>query len=174
MTDAYDARGVRTQLGYDTLNRLKTVSRTGETPQTPTVTYTYGDEVTPAPPADSKGRLYSVATAAVGSTPTTAQEYTYDAGGRVITQKQKISTTTYTLGYAYNYLDQVTSCTHPSGRVITYGVDAAARLTSVSDSANRISASGLTYEAHGGLSSENWGNGASQTLLTTAACNRRA
>ena len=26
MTDAYDARGVRTQLGYDTLNRLKTVS----------------------------------------------------------------------------------------------------------------------------------------------------
>ena len=43
-------------------------------------------------------------------------------------------------------------------------MDAAARLSSISDSANRISASGLTYEAHGGLSSENWGNGASQSI----------
>ncbi len=164
MTDSYDARGSRTQMSYDTLNRLKTASYSGEAFQTPTVTYTYGDEVTPTPPADSKGRVYKIETSAVGSTPTTAQEFDYDLMGRAVTQMQKIGSTTYTLGYAYNYLGQVTSSTYPSGRVITNGFDAAARLISISDSASRISASSLTYEAHGGLSSENWGNGAVQSV----------
>ena len=132
--------------------------------QTPTTTYTYGDEVTPTPPADSKGRVYKIETSAVGSMPTTAQEFDYDLMGRAVTQRQKIGSTTYTLGYVYNYLGQITSSTYPSGRVITNGFDAAARLISVSDSASRISASSLTYEAHGGLSSENWGNGAVQSV----------
>ena len=164
LTDAYDARGARAQMAYDTLNRLKTVSHSGEALQTPTTTYTYGDEVAPSPPADSKGRLYKVETSAVGSTPTTAQEFDYDLMGGVTSQRQKIGGSTYTLGYGYNYLGQLTSSTNPSGRVITYGFDAAARLASVSDSANRISASALTYAAHGGMTSENWGNGAVQSV----------
>jgi RHS repeat-associated protein len=164
MTDSYDARGVRTQLVYDTLNRLKSISNSGESAQTPTVTYTYGDEIAPTPPADSKGQLYKVETAAVGSTPTTAQEFDYSVAGRIVTQRQKIGATTYTLGYAYNYLGQITSCTHPSGRVISYGFDAAARLISVGDSANRISASGFAYAAHGGLTAETWGNGAVENV----------
>jgi len=164
ITDSYDARGVRTQHSYDTLNRLKTVAYSGESTQSPTVTYTYGDEITPTPPADSKGRLYKLETAAVGSAPTTAQEFDYSVAGRAITQRQKIGVTTYTLGYAYNYLGETTSCTHPSGRVISYGFDAAARLTSVGDSANRISASGFAYEAHGGLNAETWGNGAVENV----------
>ncbi len=109
-------------------------------------------------------RVYKIETSAVGPTPTTAQEFAYDPMGRVITQKQKIGSTTYNLAYAYNSLGQFTSCTHASGRIISYGYDQAARLSNVTDSAGRISDSGLTYEAHGGLSSENWGNGAAQTV----------
>lgn len=163
VSDAYDAKGTHTQFSYDTLNRLKTITHSGESTQTPTVTYTYGDELNPVP-ADSKDRIVKVETAAVGSTPTTAQEFDFDLMGRTTTQRQKIGGTTYTLGYAYNYLGQITSCTHPSGRVISYGFDAAARLISVADSANRISASGVAYAAHGGLEAENWGNGAIQNI----------
>lgn len=35
------------------------------------------------------------------------------------------------MGYTYNCLGQLTSATHPSGRVISYGFDGAARLISV-------------------------------------------
>jgi RHS repeat-associated protein len=163
MTDVYDAKGTRTQFGYDTLNRLKTVTHSGESTQTPTVTYTYGDELNPVP-ADGKDRIAKVETSVVGTTASTAQELDYDLMGRVTTQREKIGATTYTLGYAYNYLGQLTSCTHPSGRVISYGLDAASRLISVGDSANRISASGYTYAAHGGLTGETWGNGGVESI----------
>jgi RHS repeat-associated protein len=163
MTDAYDAKGIHTQFTYDTLNRRKTVSRSGESTQTPTTSYTYGDELNPVP-ADSKDRVAKIETAAGGSTPTTAQEFDYDLLGRPNTQRQKIGSTTYTLGYTYNYLGQLKTSTQPSGRVITYDYDVAARLVGVSDSANRISASGLTYAAHSGLTTETWGNSGIQNI----------
>ena len=100
VTDGYDARGVNTHFGYDSVNRVKTITFSDGTPQ---VTYTY-----------DQGRsgfynnraLTRVETAAGGTsrpdTPATATEFDYDLMGRVAAQRQTIDTQTYNLSYGYN------------------------------------------------------------------------
>ncbi|MGB7925166.1 MAG: peptidoglycan DD-metalloendopeptidase family protein, partial [Pyrinomonadaceae bacterium] len=164
-TDSWDARGIHMHLAYDGLNRLKQVTYDGETATTtPTITYTY-DEARQG--YFNRGKLTTVATAAVSGTqtdaPPTVQAYDYDRMGRITSQRQTVGATTYTLGYAYNLAGLLTSQTYPSGRILNTSYDAASRLASLTDGAGQTLATNFAYSGHGGLQSETWGNGAVHT-----------
>jgi RHS repeat-associated protein len=165
---AYDARGIVTHFEYDTLNRVKAVTYSGEaTPATPAVTYNYGEARNDSQgnPYRNKGRLTSVLTAALGGAPATAQEYDYDKAGQVVAQRQKVGADTYSLSYKYNLAGQLTEQTYPSGRVVRHAFDATARLLATTNAAGTYAyASGLTYAAHGGLTSQTNGNGTAESV----------
>lgn len=164
LTDAFDSRGAHTQLAYDELNRLKTVSYSDGTPS---VTYTY-DQPGSGQTFYNNGRLTEVKTAAATvngiAVPETRQHYDYDRVGQVVSQKQTVGTATYTLEYGYNVAGELTSEKYPSGRVVSYGLDEAGRMLSVAD-ATRTYASAMTYGPHGGMLSETLGNGAAESVV---------
>ena len=166
LTSMYDARQILTQTLYDNLNRP--------------ISVTYSDGVTPAAnnfydnsaftvagdprPVLNKGRLSEVRTAALGSIPATSQFTNYDLMGHVIQSRQTVGSNTYTLGYAYNVGGVLTNQTYPSGRVVNYTYDDAARLTQVSSGATTY-ASQFVYSPQGGLlGSVTFGNGAVQSF----------
>ncbi len=158
-----DARGVKTTLGYDGLNRVFTVTYSGESGyQTPTVTYTYDQ---PETGTYNKGKLTKVETADVPSygTPATIHNYRYDKAGQVIKHTQSIGSETYLQQYGYNLVGQMTSQTYPSGRVVETEIDNFGRMAEVSD-AHRTYVSGLTFNTQGMLSQMNFGNGTNETF----------
>jgi YD repeat-containing protein len=83
----------------------------------------------------------------------------YDSMGRVNIQKQVTGSATYSFSYTYNLAGMLTGETYPSGRTLTHTYDEGGRLASVGDGTTTF-ANGFSYEAHGGLKSETWGNGA--------------
>ena len=85
---------------------------------TPTVSYGYD--------LDFKGALSSVTNSV------SAMSYTHDAFGRVATSTQTTGANgPYTFHYGYSLTDALTSMQYPSGRQLTYGLDAADRVTTV-------------------------------------------
>lgn len=150
-----DARGVLTTYGYDTLNRLTSVSyNVGATgvPATATVNLTFG-----ATPAQfNNGRLITT-TDGPGS-----ENYTYNNLGQMTQLQKVISGTTYTTSYAYNLSSELTQITYPSGRAVTQSVDAIGRLSSISGTLNSVNttyASGFAYNAAGQMTGFGYGNG---------------
>lgn len=164
VVDTWDARGTNTHFTYDALNRLATVGYSGGTPTvaTPTVTYTYD---TAASGYYNLGRLTEVKTAAstTPAIPETKIQYNYDQMGRVATHNQIVAGITYPMSYGYNLAGQLTAETYPSNRVVNYNYQTGYGLTSVAD-ASRTYVSGITYTAHGAISSETLGNGAVQAM----------
>ena len=167
-----DARGVKTTFAYDGLNRVQTVTYTAETGyQTPQVTYTY-DEARNDPnnnPYLNRGRLTTVATAAITtgqSTPATIQKYDYDSVGQVVNHNQTIDQQTYNLQYGYNLAGQITSEKYPSGKVINMTVDNFGLTQTIADS-QRTYLSGVTsnFSPTGMTSQMNFGNGTSETYV---------
>ncbi|MER3478878.1 MAG: hypothetical protein C4287_23470, partial [Leptolyngbya sp. ERB_1_2] len=109
LIEGIDARGVRTAFSYDGLNRVRTVTFSGEVGyQTPTVTYTY-DEAENG--FYNNGRLTRVQTAANAAygIPETIQNYDYDKVGQVVKHVQSIGSQTYSLEYGYNLAGQLVS-----------------------------------------------------------------
>ena len=162
LTDGYDARGVHTQMAYDGLNRISSVTYSGETGyQTPAVTYTYDQS---RAGAYNTGALTTVETAASGETPATKAEFDYDLMGRVSKHRQWIAGQEYDLEYGYNLAGQLVSERYPSGRVVTNSYDANGRLAGVADG-SRTYLSNLQFQGLGGsLSSMSYGNGTAQTF----------
>lgn len=164
LTEGTDARGVKTTFGYDGLNRISSVSYTGETNyQTPTVNYTY-DEIRSS--FYNKGNLTKVTTAAVGGTqetPATEQILDYDEQGQVVKHQQNISGQNYLLEYNYNLAGQLVSEKYPSGRIVNVGYDAKGRMSMVAD-ANRNYLNGISFNDKTLPSQINYGNGTSQTF----------
>jgi len=65
---------------------------------------------------------------------TTMQEYTYDAFGRVLSQKETVQddeVKTFTTSYTYDDLGRVATMTYPSGLVLSYEYDANSHLKKV-------------------------------------------
>ena len=133
LTRAYDARSISTQLQYDKLNRVWQVDYSDSTPA---VTNKYDQGRTGY---FNKGHLTEALTAAVDSMPATSQVYDYDLMGRVSNNQQAVGDQTYSLSYGYNVGGALTSETYPSGRVVSYAFDSAARLAQVSSGSTRIS-----------------------------------
>lgn len=162
LAEGIDARGVKTTFSYDGLNRVSSVTYTGETDyQTPNVTYTYDQARTGF---YNMGALTRVETAAVGDTPATVTELDYDLMGGVSKHRQWIAGQQYDLEYGYNLAGQMTSQKYPSGRVVTNSFDANGRLSGIADS-SRSYVTGLQYQGLGGSVSQiSFGNGTVQNL----------
>lgn len=163
LTSHYDARNVRTRYTYDNLNRPKQVTYTDGTP---TVTNSYDQAQTGY---FNKGRLTTVQTAAVAASgsvpaiPATTQSYDYDLKGQVKAHIQTIGTQSYTFSYSYNLAGQLTGETYPSGRVVSYGYDDAARPDTVTSGATTY-VSNFAYGSNGTVSSLSLGNGTAETF----------
>lgn len=128
------------------------------------MTYTYDQARNDAQsnPYRNLGRLTTIGTEAItGGPPETATEYDYDQMGQVVAQRQKVGSTTYTLGYTYDLIGDLLTETYHSGRVMTYAYDEGARLSSVSTTVSGTTSTlsdTFQYEPHGGMSSERFGN----------------
>jgi YD repeat-containing protein len=163
LTEGVDARGVKTTFAYDGLNRVASVSYTGESGYaTPNVTYTYDEAHANF---YNKGRLTKVQTAAnvAQQTPETIQNYDYDNVGEVVNHTQNIGNQSYNLTYGYNLAGQLTSEKYPSGKVYNYSVDDYGRLQTVAD-AQRTYLSSVSFTNQGLLSQMNLGNGTSESF----------
>jgi hypothetical protein len=153
-------------LGYDSLNRLTSVSyNVGSTgvPATASVTYTYGIDTTchTAHGAGCIGRVITM-TDGVGS-----ENYTIDLLGRTTRLDKVINGTTYTTQYAYNYASELTSLTYPSNRVVSPSYDNIGRLAQVtSGSTNYVSS--FVYNPAGQVTSFNYANGVAATMGYTS------
>jgi YD repeat-containing protein len=59
--------------------------------------------------------------------------YSYDAAGRIVTERSTIAGITKTISYAYNLDGSLKSVTYPSGRIINYTVGNAERVLQATD-----------------------------------------
>ena len=132
-----DARNLIKTFTYDGINRVKTVAYSGTTPGQ---TYTYDNG---GAAAFALQRLTKVAEGTTNS-----QTLTYDPLGRVTAVSNVIDASTYPVQYGYNPLNQVTSITYPSGRIISQGYDAIGRPSSTSSG-------GTTYLAVSAYNADN-------------------
>lgn len=157
VTQRTDARGVITTYGYDTFNRLPSISyNVGSTgvPATPSVSFTYGTSSS----QNNNGRLMTM-TDGLGS-----ENYSFDILGNMIQVQKVISGTTYTTGYQYNLAGELTQITYPSGRVVVQNYDSIGRLCAVGASGSTCSsgttyASGFSYNPSFQVTGFNYGNG---------------
>lgn len=161
LTSQYDARNIRTQYTYDYLNRVRQIaySRCDVNPcvdeSTPKIDYFY-DTIPFTVDGDSRaiknlGRLSEVRTEAKNGLPSTSQAYNYDLVGRIIHTRQTVGTINpYTTTYEYNLGGALKNEKYPSGRVITYDYDDAARLSGVA-SGGTTYASQFKYDEQRGL-----------------------
>lgn len=148
-----DGRGVVITYGYDTLNRLISISYdTSNAPAvvpTPSVTYTYDNNQS----SSTKGLLLSVSAGSGYS-----ESYGHDSFKRVQSVTRTIDGRNYTTSYQNNTANQLTQMTYPSGRVINLGHDNRGRTTSVG-----TYLSSVTYNGIGQLTGTTLGNAVSES-----------
>jgi RHS repeat-associated protein len=191
LTEKMDARGVKTTITYDKLNRATSKVYAGTTQEgtevanaTPRVNWFYDDYSALAslsgapswPGTPSKGRLIG-ATYGGGSEGT---YHKYDPLGRIVTNHQRQGTANYVTNYTYNRGDAVTVESRMAGsqarrrNVMSY--DEAGRLLAMD--ASVFSGNGsdfsrlvgdISYTSSGALQSEIYGNG----LIHSMAYNNR-
>jgi RHS repeat-associated protein len=155
LTQSTDPRGVIGTYGYDTLNRITSVSyNVGTTgaPATPSLGYTYGNSAT----SFNNGRLLTM-TDGLGS-----ETYTYDNMGRRVRCDKVINGVTYTTLYQYNLSGEMTQIQYPSGRQVKPAYDSIGRPIGVSDTMNSINttyASGINYNVAQQITQFTYGNG---------------
>ena len=163
------ARNITTSFSYDGLNRL-----TGKT---------YSDGITPwvANTYDCTtcgfgiGRLYLVQAG-------NSYNYrTYDLMGRVVTSSEYLTAPNgakqgWAMSYKYDYADEPTSFTFPSGRVQNTSYDQAKRLTALFDNFNSVNvdlASNFGYYPNGAVEDVYLGNSNSSQTHQHTTLNSR-
>jgi len=162
-----DAIGnVTTMSTYDALNRItgKSYSVVSPTVATSSVTYKYDNQSLDscAPSLNrgpSIGRLVAVTTGTCSGSNYSGNFYGYNGLGQVTEFHQRTDNYNYkTDSITYNKSGFLTGMTYPSGRTVTMSPDTAGRLSQVISNSTTL-VSSITYAAHGGLASENYGNG---------------
>lgn len=160
---------VTTTYSYDEIKRTTSVSYSDGT--TPTVRQIY-DGVTTSlcsppslTPTNPKPRRTSMCDGTANGS-----AWSFDVMGRVLTDMRKTNGVSKTTTYTYNVNGSVATLTYPSGRMITYTYNSAARPISAVDTANSINyATVAKYAPQGALAS--FQNGAS--LISTYYFNKR-
>ncbi|HWX43144.1 MAG TPA: RHS repeat-associated core domain-containing protein [Blastocatellia bacterium] len=155
-----DARGVVITYGYDSLNRLSSVSYdTSHAPgvaSTPNVTYNYDMSTT----GTTRGLLLSVTMG------TFQESYSYDSVNRWSSVTDVIDGKSYVRSYQYNQASQVTQVTYPSQRVVPISYDSAGRLSSVGSTLGNPAGfiSGMAYNTADQVSGFTLGNGVTEAF----------
>jgi YD repeat-containing protein len=129
-----DPRTLVTTISYDLLNRPVTKTYSGGTPL---VFYCYDGNVSgncagalSTPSANLNGQLTRILTSDGTNTLTKTDYANFDTMGRALRSEQGVGSNPYTFQYTYNDVSMKTE-TYPSGRVLTFGFDAGARVSSV-------------------------------------------
>src|SRR6185503_17325823 len=160
-----DARLITTTYNYDALNRVTSRTYTGDSQNTPAVSYVYDSQALPTGAPSGFNRGASVGRlVAVNYAGGSAGSYSgYDVLGRVSTSVQQTDGQNYGFTYAYFLAGMTTTETYPSGRQITNAYDAGGRLSSLNGQktgeANKTYASQYSYTAHDAVASMLLGNG---------------
>jgi len=142
-----DARNVTATYAYDALNRLTSITYP-TTAENVSFTYDHG-------PSEGIGRLRSLADQSGTTT------HSYNEFGDVITDQRTIGGTSYSVSYQYDAAGDLASMTYPSGRVVSYGRDAAGRVTTATSTKNgtqKSIVSSASYEPFGPMSNLTFGN----------------
>lgn len=145
-----DARGVTATRVYDALNRLISISYPDSGHN---ITYTYDQG------PNGVGRLTQI-TDVSGST-----TYGYDTRGNITSLTQVIAGETYTQSFVYNGANRLIEATYPSGRTVTYTLDAsgqAQQITSASTQGSETLADSITRLPFGPIGTLTLGNGLSR------------
>jgi len=163
LTSRVDARDVTTTYIYDHLSRNIVTYYTplagGGVASTPDVRHYYDN---PAINMNGRGRLYWTQTVGVSVSVFDA----YDAVGRPATYHQVYWMNNawgqpYNVARTYDKAGNITSQIYPSGRTVSYGYDAAGRVSSftgnLGDGVQRTYSTGVTYSEFGGIQQEQFG-----------------
>lgn len=141
-----DAKGQVTTYTYDTLNRVTSITYQGG------VVHSYAyDQGT-----NGKGRLTQI------TEPASVTDYAYDVHGRLLSETRTINGVPYVTAYAYDSAGRMTGMTYPSGRQVTYTLDALGRIQAVAttkDSETQTVVSSVAYRPFGPSSGHTFGNG---------------
>ncbi|HWX39559.1 MAG TPA: RHS repeat-associated core domain-containing protein [Blastocatellia bacterium] len=138
-----DARGAVTTWGYDSLNRLTSLSY--DISQAPgvasanNVSYTYDTSTT----NNTKGLLLSISM--TGALPSYNESLSYDSFNRVSSRTISMDGQNYTVQYQDNQIGQGTQTTYPDGRVVATSYDSSGRLSSITEPVNSQTGAGGTY-----------------------------
>ncbi len=152
VTQSTDVRSVVTNYTYDALNRLATVAYPSDS-----TLKRHADHHIP-PPAAAR-RAWAGCAASRHSAGTTA--YQYDVLGRVTQEKDTRGGNNLTTAYSYDLAGTLTGITLPSGRTVTYTLDADGRVNKVAAIVNGSSvnlASSITYLPFGPINGLTYGN----------------
>jgi RHS repeat-associated protein len=174
LTQQTDARGVKTTLSYDGLNRL-----TGKTFSDGTKPISIYYDQSSSWSSTLTNPIGRITTVNRGSPFVSGTVYSYDAKGRVVTQldcrPSNCGTSAFKTYYAYDHAGNLTSVTYPSGRVVTYSFTPSNALSAINFASYGGSSVNYTYASipnhfpTGDPSSINYGNG----LTDTVAINNR-
>ena len=147
MVSKTDAMGITTSYTYDALNRLTGIDFPGASQD---VVYTYDEG------ENGIGRLSGMVD------PSGAAFFSYDTLGRLTEDVRIIDGVFYTTGYGYDAAGVLKSMTYPDGREVSYTLDAAGRIvtiTTTDDTGTHILADSIAYLPFGPLSEMTLGNG---------------
>ncbi len=165
ITRTTDAKGEYIDGSYDNLNRLKV--RNYSNLETPDASFFYDGKGLGTEPARSKGKTTKVASS-VSET-----RYTFfDELGRLKNHQQITDGQTYSTEYGYNLSGGLVSETYPSGRTVSYEINADGDLSRVwgqRGSAATTYANAFNYNVNGAVEKLRLGNG----KWETAAYNNR-
>lgn len=96
---------------------------------------------------------------------TGTESYFYDVYGRVTQLQKIIGGKTYTIGYSYNFANQLTQVTYPSGRQVAQQIDAIGRLNQIqSGGVNFLTINPKDYNAAFQPTKLTLGNGVQETI----------
>jgi len=152
-----DANSITVNYTYDSLNRLTGIVYPDSAQS---VSYTYDAGV------NAKGRLSGMVDQSGAYT------YTYDTDGNLVTEERIIVGMIYTTAYTYDATGILTGISYPNGRTVTYALDAAGRVTTVTTTmggSTSVVADNLSYLPFGPLTGYDAGNG---THIANAFDNR--
>jgi YD repeat-containing protein len=92
--------------------------------------------------------------------------YTYFGDGRLMGKTYSLDGHSYTMGFTYNGLRNISSITYPSGRTVTYDYSPdGKRISGIYDSVCAASlVAGITYHASGQVSGFTYGNGTATSV----------
>jgi YD repeat-containing protein len=147
-----DARGVQTTFQYDALSRI--TQATYSAPPASgiaafAVSYAYDQG------AFGLGRLTGIADA------TGSIAYRYEAHGRLTQDARMVGAVSYVTGYSYDGSGRLTGISYPSGRTVTYNLDALGRVHDVQSAYQSLTqpvVNAVTYQPFGPMRSLMYGN----------------